>query len=241
MDKKIVKEIAWAFARQNQPEKALATIMELGNKERDGALKCLVDYYLDRIILRGDFSQETVSEIARNFRAAFNACGQISAQASSWPSRRKIIDKGLKYLEVARCSFPALIDIIYQLSDIPSFLIPERDTDAFFRKIMKEYLAVSELDGREIFKISERMSTKASAREAEVLLDIFIRWGDYGAIKAIGDKYGRLNELIYERSEEIFINCLKRKGTDMAAKVLPIIKDEAKRGEYADLLGVRVK
>lgn len=245
MDKKIVTASIWAFVRDNQLDRALLTLQHLESiEERDNLLASIAGSYLEEIINANPFSRfNSMTEIAwdnllKCFKSAYIVSEKIEDTARRWAINKKIIKKGLEYIKKMDAPANNLAEFLYSMLSKP---ILEKDPDIFLRKAIREYLEVSGLKGVEIFRVSQLMSSGPDFVEAERLLEIFIRWGDYDAIKAIGDKYGKLGTVAANRWKEIIINCLERKGQSEAIKALSIISNPSERLDYAELLDARLE
>lgn len=241
MDKKIVIAAIRAFADGNQLDRALLALQYLDSiEDRDNLLASIAGSYLEEINHADPFSrfnsmtEASWSNLLGCFKSAYTVSEKINDTARRWAINKKIIKKGLEYIKKMDAPVNNLAEFLYIVLTKP---ILEKDPDIFLRKVIKEYLGVSGLKGTEIFRVSQLMSIGPDLVQAESLLETFIRWGDYDAIKMIGDKYGKLGTVAANRWKEIIINCLERKGRDEAIKVLSIISNSSERWDYAELLG----
>ncbi|MFA6194198.1 MAG: hypothetical protein WC719_00430 [Patescibacteria group bacterium] len=244
MDKKIVRAAIWAFVKDNQLNQALSALQYLDSmKDRDSLLASISNSYLEEISHADRFSsfnsmtEATWNDLLRCFKSAYIVSEKIDDIERRWIMNKKIIKKGLEYIKKMNAPVDKLANFLYDLV----LLSPEEDSDVFIRKMMNVYLGVQNLEGTKIFGLSQLMSAEPALLEAERLLEIFIRWGDYDAIKAIGDTYGKLGTVAANRWKEIIINCLERKGRDEAIKALSIISNNSERWDYAELLGADLK
>ncbi len=246
MDKKIVKAAAWMFVKNNNPQKALSAIMYLElNQGRNEFLDSALDYYLQQasslirpILFNGGLEPDLAdiwADVMDNFKSAKAVA--LSHCTGQWLNERKIINKALEHIKNLGAPVNDLVEFLHPLLCDGLLAKQEKNYDIFLKKVIKTYLEVQNLEGRDIFKVSELMSEDAAEREARRLLIIFIKWGDYEAIRAIGNKYAKLEEDIYFHGEDILLSCLQRGRLEDAIQALSLIGNSSKRFEYADLLG----
>ncbi len=243
MDKKIVKAAIWAFVKNNRHDEALKAIQYLDSLEdRDRLLVSISDSYLkeinqaDRLGSFNGLTEANWADLVRCFKSAKIFSEQIDDIEKRWLMNKKIIRKGSEYIKKMNAPVDELADFLYDLICASISLSPKEDLDVFIRKIIDVYLEVQNLKGVKIFQLSQLMSVELDRLEAERLLEIFIRWGDYDALKMIGNKYGKLGDIVANRWKEILVNCLERKGIDEAIKALSIISNPSERLDYAELL-----
>ncbi|MDP2944225.1 MAG: hypothetical protein Q8N57_01465 [bacterium] len=241
MENKIIEAAVWAFAQDGQYEKALNAAFNLKLKSGiveglDELLKKLSKYYLRQIDLlnRGELSVGTWAMILRYFQAAYEVAKKINNFDQRYRCRKEIVMKGLKYLQKPKAPIEELAKFLYEVQ-FGSF------SNAFFRKVIKIYLGIPHLRGEEIFKITQQIAWGGKQVEAEKLVSIFIKRGDYEALRLIKKEYDKLGNTIVSQSEQIVLSCLKQGRIEDAAGAVSLIPDDDKRQKYCMLLGVDFK
>jgi len=254
MEQKVIKKIVWSFVKNEQPEKALKAALELRRgKKFNKFLARITDYYLEQIVLpkrfiwrqRKKLSDLEWCHVFECLASAYEIAEKIELYNQRQKTRKKILEKGIKCLKKSEGSsgYPTeeLAGVLYNITHhlIKTGLNDKRDS--YLRRLVKNYLKITHLRGKEILKIVNLMTVAEGYEEAKRLVPIFIKRGDYEALKLLGGTYGKLEEKIISESEKIVLSCLEKGKIKEAEEALSLITDANKRQEYCELLSVDFK
>lgn len=236
MERKIFEAAVWAFAQSGQHEKALNTALNLKLKEGkeglDELLRKLSKYYLRQIDLlnRRKLSADAWATILGYFKAAYDVAKKIDTLKHRSRRKKEVIIKGLKYLQKPNAPVEEFVKFLYETRP--------GNSNALIKKVIKIYLSIPHLRGEEIVKITQLMMVEKRISEFKKLVPIFIKRGDYQALKLVREKYGKLGDEIVSQSEQIVLSCLNRGKIENAVEAISLIPDNDKKQKYFMLLGV---
>ncbi|MFA5109088.1 MAG: hypothetical protein WC458_00885 [Patescibacteria group bacterium] len=251
MEQKVIKKIVWSFVKNEQPEKALEAALKLKrDKKFDKFLMRIANYHLERIVLPKRFiwrKRKKLSDserflIFKHLNLAYETTGKIESLRLRTSIRKKIFRKGLECLKIPDGPIKELAEFLYIMLRYRiikgSGFESCQDPNYFLKRVIKDYLKISHLDGREIVRVAKLLTIGECVKKMKKLIPVFIKRGDYEALELIWKTYGILKEEIAWKSEKIILSCLEKGKIKEAEEALSLIVDANKRQEYHELLSV---
>ena len=250
-----IKLAASAFAQTGQYGEALrAGKLMPGSELKDRLFVDLVGYYLQQAKALKPHPFDCRDSLAWNKTVEYLETASLTAAAIDdckirTATKKSIIRLSLGYLKEQEAPLDKLVEVINTIAKricISDFAFA-LGTDSLAHEVINAYLKVPGVKGRSIFEISQCLGSFANNgeapyyTEAKRLMEIFIKRGDFDALKAVGDKHGKLKDELMNRAEEIIQACLKNNNINGAIGALSWIIDTGKRWEYAELLGSDLK